>query len=101
MEKKTIGKFISALRKANGMTQKELGEKLYVSDKTVSRWECDECAPDLSLLAHLWARILLQILSNPLQSSIRYATINTNKPAKYADEKGENVMIVRREVIES
>lgn len=50
MEKKTIGKFISALRKANGMTQKELGEKLFVSDKTVSRWECDECTPELSLL---------------------------------------------------
>ncbi|MBQ2989553.1 MAG: helix-turn-helix transcriptional regulator [Clostridia bacterium] len=50
MEKKTIGKFIAALRKANGMTQKEFGEKLFVSDKTVSRWECDECAPDLSLI---------------------------------------------------
>lgn len=50
MEKKTIGKFISALRKANGMTQRELGEKLYVSDKTVSRWECDECTPELSLI---------------------------------------------------
>ena len=50
MEKKTIGKFISALRKANGMTQKELGDKLFVSDKTVSRWECDECAPELSLI---------------------------------------------------
>ena len=50
MEKKTIGKFISVLRKANGMTQKELGEKLFVSDKTVSRWECDECTPELSLI---------------------------------------------------
>lgn len=50
MEKKTIGKFISALRRANGMTQKELGERLYVSDKTVSRWECDECTPELSLI---------------------------------------------------
>ena len=50
MEKKTIGKFISALRQANGMTQKELGEKLFVSDKTVSRWECDECTPELSLI---------------------------------------------------
>ncbi|MBE6669762.1 MAG: helix-turn-helix domain-containing protein [Ruminococcaceae bacterium] len=50
MEKKTIGKFISALRRANGMTQKELGEKLFVSDKTVSRWECDECTPELSLI---------------------------------------------------
>ena len=50
MEKKTIGKFISALRKANGMTQRDLGEKLFVSDKTVSRWECDECTPELSLI---------------------------------------------------
>ena len=50
MEKKTIGKFISALRKAKGMTQKDLGEKLFVSDKTVSRWECDECTPELSLI---------------------------------------------------
>ncbi len=50
MEKKTIGKFIAALRRANGMTQRELGERLFVSDKTVSRWECDECTPELSLL---------------------------------------------------
>ena len=50
MEKMTIGKFISALRRANGMTQKELGERLYVSDKTVSRWERDECTPELNLI---------------------------------------------------
>ncbi len=50
MEKKTIGKFIAALRKANGMTQRELSERLFVSDKTVSRWECDECTPEISLL---------------------------------------------------
>lgn len=50
MEKKTIGGFISALRKANGMTQRELAQRLNVSDKTVSRWECDESAPDLSLI---------------------------------------------------
>lgn len=50
MEKKTIGKFIAVLRKANGMTQKDLGDRLFVSDKTVSRWERDECAPELSLI---------------------------------------------------
>ena len=38
------------MRKANGMTQKELGDKLFVSDKTVSRWERDECTPELSLI---------------------------------------------------
>ena len=50
MEKKTIGGFIAALRRANGMTQKELADRLNVSDKTVSRWERDEGAPDLSLI---------------------------------------------------
>ena len=50
MERKSIGAFISALRKSNGMTQKELAEKLCVSDKAVSRWERDESAPDLYLI---------------------------------------------------
>lgn len=50
MERKTMGSFIAALRKANGMTQKELAERLNVSDKAVSRWERDENAPDLSLI---------------------------------------------------
>lgn len=50
MARNTIGQFISALRKSNGMTQKQLAEMLNVSDKAVSRWERDECAPDLSLI---------------------------------------------------
>lgn len=50
MEKNSIGSFISALRKANGLTQKELAEKLNVSDKAVSRWERDESCPDLMLI---------------------------------------------------
>ena len=50
MEKKSIGGFIAALRKANGMTQKDLAERLNVSDKTVSRWERDEGSPDLSVI---------------------------------------------------
>ena len=50
MEKKTIGKFIAVLRKANGLTQADLAEKLFVSDKTVSRWERDESTPDLELI---------------------------------------------------
>lgn len=50
MEKKTIGLFLCALRKASGLTQRQLAEKLNVSDKAVSRWERDECAPDLTLI---------------------------------------------------
>lgn len=50
MEKKSIGSFIAALRKAGGLTQRELAEKLNVSDKAVSRWEREESLPDLSLI---------------------------------------------------
>lgn len=50
MERKTIGGFLAALRKANGMTQKDLAQKLNVSDKTISRWERDDGTPDLSLI---------------------------------------------------
>ena len=50
MEAKTMGSFLAALRKAAGMTQRELAERLHVSDKAVSRWERDECAPDLALI---------------------------------------------------
>lgn len=48
MEKNSIGTFLTALRKANGMTQKELAERLNVSDKAVSRWERDESYPDIT-----------------------------------------------------
>ena len=50
MEKKSMGTFLAALRKASGMTQKQLADQLNVSDKAVSRWERDENAPDLSLI---------------------------------------------------
>ena len=50
MEKKTIGSFIAALRRANGMTQQELADRLHVSNKAVSRWEREESAPDLTLI---------------------------------------------------
>lgn len=50
MEKKSIGSFIAALRKASGLTQRELAERLNVSDKAVSRWEREESLPDLSLI---------------------------------------------------
>ena len=50
MEKKTIGSFIGTLRKASGLTQKQLAEMLLVTDKTVSRWERDETLPDLTLI---------------------------------------------------
>lgn len=50
MERKTMGSFMSALRKANGLTQQQVADKLNVSNKTVSKWECDEGYPEITML---------------------------------------------------
>jgi len=47
------GLFISTLRKEKDMTQKELAEKIGVTDKAVSRWETGKGFPDVSLLTTL------------------------------------------------
>lgn len=39
IDKEKFGAFVTQLRKEKGMMQKELAEKLYVSDKAVSKWE--------------------------------------------------------------
>jgi len=44
------GKFIAALRKEHGLTQEQLGEILYVSNKTVSRWETGTYLPPAEAL---------------------------------------------------
>lgn len=45
----SIGTNIFSLRKAKKLTQKQLAEKLGVSEQAVSKWENDICAPDVSL----------------------------------------------------
>ena len=49
----TIGKRISALRKARGMKQEDLAERLDVSGQAVSKWENDQTCPDIGLLPRL------------------------------------------------
>ncbi len=40
MDQSKIGNFISTERKNKKLTQKELSEKLNISEKTISKWEC-------------------------------------------------------------
>ncbi len=53
MANTSIGQFIAALRRAGGMTQQEVADRLNVSNKAVSRWERDESYPDISLISPL------------------------------------------------
>ncbi len=48
-----IGRYIQNLRKAAGMTQKELAEKLNISFQAVSKWETGESLPDTGVLLDL------------------------------------------------
>ena len=48
-----IGKFISSKRKEKGITQSELAEKLYITDRAVSKWENGICLPDADKMLDL------------------------------------------------
>ena len=39
IDKNSLGEFVAERRKAKGYTQKDLADKLFVSDKAVSKWE--------------------------------------------------------------
>lgn len=52
-DKKKFGAFIAELRKEKGITQKALAERLFVSDKAVSKWETASNVPDIALLIPL------------------------------------------------
>lgn len=53
IDKEKFGAFVAQLRKQQKMTQKELAQKVYVSDKAVSKWERGLSMPDITLLIPL------------------------------------------------
>ena len=57
MDNQLFGNRIAEARKKNGMTQKDLAERLDVTDKAVSKWECGKGFPEITLLPKL-SRIL-------------------------------------------
>ena len=53
MEQTKIGSFIKECRNKLNLSQQELADKLQVSNKTISKWECGKGLPDVSLLLPL------------------------------------------------
>lgn len=53
MDNKRIGKLISELRKKKGLTQQELGDKVGVGFRAVSKWENGVTLPDISIIFEL------------------------------------------------
>ncbi len=64
MDQVKIGKFIAECRKACGMTQMQLAEKLNITDRAVSKWENGRSLPDSAIMLELCG--LLNISVNEL-----------------------------------
>ena len=84
MDQVKIGKFIAELRKEKSLTQRELAELMGVSDKTVSKWECGNGMPEMSMLMPLCQA--LQINVNELLSGERLSDDSYSRKAE------ENIM---------
>ena len=77
MKKQTMGSLIAEIRKEKGMTQKDLADKLNITDRAISKWERDICCPDISIL---------EDLSNILDISISQL-ISGNRETKKINEQ--------------
>lgn len=97
MDSKKIGAFIAVNRKAKGFTQEQLGEKLGVSNKTISRWENGNYMPDLSLLEPLSRELgisLNELLAGEKiekEKAIEYSEQNLISTIDYTEKKIKNV----------
>ena len=69
-----VGEQIAALRKAKGLTQSELGERIGVSFQAVSKWERGETLPDVTLLPDL---------SKILETTIDFILLGNEKVIEY------------------
>jgi len=81
------GKFIKEQRKAKGLTQEELAAKIFVSEKTISKWECGNGFPDTSLILPLCES--LGISANELLSGKKL------KESEYKQQAEENLVLLK------
>ena len=79
MNQVKTGKFIAALRKEKGMTQEQLGERLCVTNKTISRWENGNYMPNIEMLSLLSKEFDVSI--NEMISGERLGTEEFKKAA--------------------
>ena len=68
MDNIRFGAFVAQLRKEQGLTQKELADRLNVTDKAVSKWETGKGFPDVKLLEPLAQALgisLVELIKRP------------------------------------
>ena len=80
MANTSMGEIISTLRKEKGMTQKDIADKLGITDKAVSKWERDVAFPDTATIPKL-AEILGVSVEELMQA--KAVPVNGHKGAGY------------------
>ena len=78
-----IGEKIAELRKLNNMTQRELAERLNVSDKVISKWETGKSLPDVETMLRLSK--ILGVSISELYDSVEKA--DTRKIEAYSEDR--------------
>ena len=84
----TLGKRISTRRRAMGMTQDQLAEKLGVTAQAVSKWENDQSCPDITTLprlAEIFGISVDTLLGRTEQEVVHEATIENNQTNEDGD----------------
>ena len=61
MDQIKIGKFIAECRKKNNLTQAQLAEKLFISDRAISKWENGKSMPDSSIMLALCKELKITV----------------------------------------
>ncbi|MBQ2578664.1 MAG: helix-turn-helix transcriptional regulator, partial [Lachnospiraceae bacterium] len=61
LDQKRTGMFILELRKEKGYTQKQLADRIGVSDKAISRWETGRGLPDTSIMPALCEALSISV----------------------------------------
>ena len=99
MDAKKIGSFIAERRKSKKMTQMQMGEKLGVTAKTISRWENGNYMPDIALLIPI-ADLLDVTVTDLLNGECCEIEINKESPLVSAIEytKNQRAMLTKRYV---
>lgn len=88
MDAKKIGKLIFDGRTKKGMTQSQLAEKINVSDKTVSKWECGNGCPDITLISSI-SKVLEIDISSLLSGELKKNRFSGVLKASVQDCGGE------------
>ena len=102
MDKERFGKFICQLRKEKGMTQKELGDKLHLTNKAISKWECGLSLPDICIIEDIAQNLDISVLELLNGEKNLESDISNEKANRIVEDtvkhSGETIKKLKRKV---